>query len=306
MAKLNIYHVFATAVVLIRSRRRRREKNKKRRGRPFWIRPLFADRATNGAYETLVLKMKRVDRQKFFGFVRMSPNRFEHLLELIKPMIMKKNAVRAAIPPDERLAIALRFLARGESQTSLSYYFKIGKSTVCGIVEEVCEAIWTALQDYVRPPQTPEEWLNISRDFESKWNMPHCIGAIDGKNIAIKAPFKSGTLFHNYKSFFSIVLMAICDANYCFTYVDVGNYGSNNDSGVLLNSQMGKDFKERKMNIPEPSNLDGFEGGKLPYFLVGDEIFPLQEWLIKPYSKSALTSEIKQIFNYRQSRASCD
>ena len=37
--------------------------------------------------------------------------------------------------------------------------------------------------------------------------------------------------------------------------------------------------------------------------MVGDEIFPLQEWLINPYSKSALTSEIKQIFNYRQSRA---
>ena len=56
------------------------------------------------------------------------------------------------------------------------------------------------------------------------------------------------------------------------------------------------------MNIPEPSNLDGFQGGKLPYFSVGDEIFLLQEWLIKSYSKSALTSEIKQIFNYRQSR----
>ena len=68
-----------------------------------------------------------------------------------------------------------------------------------------------------------------------------------------------------------------------------------------LNSQIGKGFKERKINIPEPSNLDGFEGGKLPYFLVGDEIFPLQEWLLKPYSKSASASEIKQIFNYRQS-----
>ena len=79
MAKLNIYHLFATAVVLIRSRRRRREKNKKRRGKRFWIRPLLADRATNGAYQTLVLKTKRVDRQKFFGFARTSPNRFEHL-----------------------------------------------------------------------------------------------------------------------------------------------------------------------------------------------------------------------------------
>ena len=78
-------------------------------------------------------------------------------------MVTKKNVVRAPIPPDERLAIALRFLASGESQTSLSFYFKIRKATACGIVEEVCEAIWTALQDYVQPPQTPEEWLNISR-----------------------------------------------------------------------------------------------------------------------------------------------
>ena len=90
MAKLNIYHLFATAVVLICSRHRRRGKDKKRKGRCSWIQPLFADRATNDAYQTLVLKMKGVDRQKFFGFVWMSPNRFDHLLELIKPMIMKK------------------------------------------------------------------------------------------------------------------------------------------------------------------------------------------------------------------------
>lgn len=92
------------------------------------------------------------------------------------------------------------------------------------------------------------------------------------------------------------------NANYCFIYVDVGNYRSNNDSGVFLNSQMVKDLKEWKWTILN--------------FLVGDELFPLQEWLIKPYSKSALTSEsklvlatynllgkTKQIFNYHQSRA---
>ena len=56
---------------------------------------------------------------------------------------------------------------------------------------------------------------------------------------------------------------------------------------------MGQDFKEEKMNIPEPSNLDGFEGRKVPYFFVGDGIFLLQELLIKLYSKSALISEIK-------------
>ena len=50
--------------------------------------------------------MKGKDRE-FFGLLRMSPNWFEDLLKLMKPMIMKKNAVRAPIPPDKRLAVTL-------------------------------------------------------------------------------------------------------------------------------------------------------------------------------------------------------
>ena len=37
-----------------------------------------------------------------------------------------------------------------------------------------------------------------------------------------------------------MVLLTACDAKYCFTMFKVGQYGNNNDSGVLLNSKMGK------------------------------------------------------------------
>ena len=47
-----------------------------------------------------------------------------------------------------KILIWQKFL-KHESPT-LSYYFKIGKATACGMIEEVCEAIWIALQDYVR------------------------------------------------------------------------------------------------------------------------------------------------------------
>lgn len=74
-------------------------------------------------------------------------------------------------------------------------------------------------------------------------------------HIAIKAPFNSGTPYHNYKEFFNIVIMTICDVNYCFNYIDVRNYGSNSNK-VLLNSDIGQISKSNsrghsKMTLPK-------------------------------------------------------
>ena len=92
-----------------------------------------------------------------------------------------------------------------------------------------------------------EERLEVSKKFEEVWNMPHFIGCIDGKHIRVKCPKLSGTLYYNCKGFFSIVLMALCDANYYFTLFDLGQYGSNNNSGILANSEMGNMFEEDQL-----------------------------------------------------------
>ena len=52
-----------------------------------------------------------------------------------------------------------------------------------------------------------------------------------------------------------MVLLAVCDAKYCFTMFDVGQYGSNNDSGVLLNSKMGKNLAQGSLDIPRGTKL---------------------------------------------------
>ena len=87
------------------------------------------------------------------------------------------------------LALTLRYLATGESQQSLSLSYCIGKSTVYQIVSETVLAIYNSLKDpYLKTPSSKEKWLNILARFEDTWNFPHCIGAIDGKNIKIKCP----------------------------------------------------------------------------------------------------------------------
>jgi len=232
----------------------------------------------------------------------MTPDRFDHLLSLVQDKISKKTHIRQPISAAERLAITLRYLATGDSQQSIAFLFKVGHSTVNSIINEVCTVIKDSLHEYITPPYSHNDWKRISVDFEDFWNMPHCLGAIDGKHIAMKKPAHTGTLYHNYKGFFSMVLLAICDARYNFTVVDVGEYGSNNDCGVLLNSKMGKKFDKDRFNVPDPERIPDFND-TLPYFLVGDEIFPLKQWLMRPFAGKQLTDENRKIFNYRLSRA---
>ena len=165
----------------------------------------------------------------------------------------------------------------------------MGRNTVSDIVFETSIAIFESFKlDYLKAPDCPDDWKNISNQFAEYWDFPHAIGAIDGKHIRIECPRKSGTLYYNYKGFYSIVLLAVCDANYCFTLFDIGSYGSNNDSGVLANSEMGMRFASKDFHRPCAENLKGCSYKPLPYFLLGDDIFPLKSWLIKPYPGTKL------------------
>jgi len=199
-------------------------------------------------------------------------------------------------------------LAAGDSVQTIAYHYRIGLSTCHGIIKEVCDALWTTLSPvYLKPPSSEEDFLEVAKGFEKVWDLPHCIGAIDGRHMHIKAPPNSGTEFHNYKGTFSIVLLAVCDANYCFTLVDIGAEGSQSDGGVYRNSTLGKLIKNHEMPEPKPDKLPRSEH-IFPYFYVGDEAFALTETFMIPFGKDYIKGSSKpaiekKIFNYRLSRA---
>lgn len=234
----------------------------------------------------------------------MSPDTFQHLLTLVGPIITKKDThLREAIGAAERLSLTIHYLAYGDSQQSLSFAYRISRSSVSSIIHETCAAIWEALKEvYLRPPQHSSAWLAISEEFNTMWNFPHCVGAIDGKHIAMQCPLKSGSLYYNYKGFFSIVLLGVCDAHYSFTYVDIGSYGCNNDSSILNNCELGRAAESGSLCFPPSEPLDGSSSVSVPYFFVGDEAFGLKPWIQRPYPGKNLPED-KRIYNYRLSRA---
>ncbi|KAJ8916993.1 hypothetical protein NQ315_012908 [Exocentrus adspersus] len=200
---------------------------------------------------------------------------FDELKNLLEPHL-RKTSNRPSIPAECRLLLTLRFRRLPIIDCK---FFPNGKINEMDI----------------------RKWKRIADDFLLYWNLPNCVGALDGKHVTVKQPDNSGSLFFNYKKTFSVVLFAVCDATYKFTVVDVGAYGSQSDGGVLKESAFGQKLNTNSLNLPEdtvlPGNTDVF-----PHFFVGDDAFPLKDNLLKPFSGKHLPQN-QHIYNYRISRA---
>lgn len=193
-------------------------------------------------------------------------------------------------------------MATGTNFTDLTYEFLLGKSTIRDIVYTTCSAIWSVMQPREMPEPTTETWLNIAEIFYQTTNFPNCVGAVDGKHVRCINPKNAGSKFFNYKKFFSVVLMAVADANLCFVAIDVGAYGREGDSTVFRDCALGKKLYGGTLNLPEPKHLPGMTTRPQPFVMIGDEAFRLHTNLLRPFPARNLTPT-RRVFNYRLSRA---
>lgn len=239
----------------------------------------------------------------FTNFTRVCNEDFELLISLIGPTISKQDTnYRDAISVNDRLALTLRFLATGDSYTSLMYLFKISKQSISKIVPVVCGALVSALSEYVKTPSNSQEWELVSTGFKNKWQFDHCLGALDGKHVVVQCPVDSGTQYFNYKGHYSIVLMALVDSNYSFLYVNVGCQGRISDGGVFKNCDLWNTTLQSSDSLPADRALPG-RIFAVPYVIVADDAFALHKHIIKPYPGHQQEGSKKRVFNYRVSRA---
>ncbi|XP_030762705.1 protein ALP1-like isoform X2 [Sitophilus oryzae] len=271
----------------------------RRRHRRWGIRPINKKKESEGLFSTLFKDMWKFDAEQFFKYTRMTQNQFKELLALIGKDI-QKDKKRRHISPQERLLITLHYLAEGCSMQEMAWNFRIGKATVHTIIKETCTVLWKRLRPIVLPQPTKKHFIKIEKEFFKRWNIPNCIGAVDGKHINIIAPKHSGSAFFNYKKNFSIILMATCDAYYRFSMVDIGGAGAHHDSAIFRASCLGARLLDGTLDIPKPKSLPKTRI-EIPHFLIGDAAFPLHENILRPYPGTSL-NEKQTIFNYRLSR----
>lgn len=70
------------------------------------------------------------------------------------------------------------------------------------------------------------------------------------KPICINQPPNSGSDFYNYKGYFSVVMMAVVNANYEFIYVDVGKDGCSSDGGSIRDTSFHREIMAKTLHLP--------------------------------------------------------
>ena len=95
-------------------------------------------------------------------------------------------------------------------------------------------------------PVTIEDFQEKILDMEELWQFPFSWAAVDGCHIPIKRPpggQESCKEYHNFKNFYSIVLLALVDANYHFVWGSCGFLGNSHDSVILQSTSFWKKVK---------------------------------------------------------------
>lgn len=295
---------------LLQEQRKQRKKKKKeeeqktaKKRRTVWVRRWLKRRPELGQYRKLLMELRKEDKKGFRNFLRIDYDTYREILHRIEPRIKKFGCnYRHPLSPGLKLAITLRYMAAGDNYHSLMYGFRVAHNTISKLIPEVCDAIIAEFAEEMIPcPSTTEEWKEISQKFSDRWNFHHCLGALDGKHIAMKCPKNEGSMYFNYKKFHSLILMALVDDDYKFTWIEVGSNGSAGDAQVFNNGELKESIDRGSLNFPPPEPLPN-DDKDMPYFIVGDDAFALRKWLMKPYSLRNMTRG-QRIFNYRLSRA---
>ena len=90
--------------------------------------------------------------------------------------------------------------------------------------------------------------------------------------------------------------MRLVDADYKLIWADVGANVSTSDCVVFNKSNLKDAFETGYIGFPDAEPLLS-DHIPISYFVIGEDAFPLREWLVKPFSLRHMADQ-ERCFNY--------
>lgn len=207
---------------------------------------------------------------------------------------------RSCVQIQKQVAIAIWKLATGDEYRTISHLFGVGLSTVCNCVQDFCNAVIKVLLPVHITCPDAEKLVHKAAVFQRRWRVPQCVGAIDGIHIPIIAPEEYPRDYYNRKGWRSVVLQAVVDGRGLFWDVCVGFPGSVNSARVLKQSHLWEVLSDGEYLSQNKVTISGCDVG---HYLIGDPAYPMQNWLMKPFSDTGRLNPEQHTYNYRLSSA---
>jgi hypothetical protein len=229
---------------------------------------------------------------EFKQIVRVEKRTFQYLLNLIKynPIFVNesRNTQKSVWV---QLLIALDRLGTNGNGSTIGRIARgggIGNGTVTLYTNRVIKALLSIKDTFIRWPSA-EERNNISDNFSAKYNLPGCVGVVDGTNAIIaQRPKIDGPTYWNRKGFYGINCQIVCDDQKRILFYQVGWPGSVGDSRAFRNSDIGM--------VPE-NYFSAIE------YLLGDSAYTLSKHMLTPYIAPSCYVDINRRFNEQFSTA---
>jgi len=244
-------------------------------------------------WEVDVPRFTEAQFQKEF---HVSKRTFNYLCNALKPTLMKKDAnLRVIISLEKRIAVALALLASKNEYASIAQTFGIGKSTVCVLFKQFCNAVVDILFGKVVQLPSGPGFREEADKFELRYMFPDSIGVVGATHLPVATPRNCGSGYTNSSGWNSIVLLGVAGYNNKLGYVCIGQPGSTDNTAVLKASQLYKTAQKGKL-FPTDEDL---------HFLA-DHTFPLQNWLLTPYRADESDREsFKSLNQYLKNAHKC-
>ncbi|XP_060776402.1 uncharacterized protein LOC132885894 [Neoarius graeffei] len=233
--------------------------------------------------------------------LRVSRELSEYISSRVRHVLGRRNTnYHLCVPNQKQVAIAIWKLATGGEYRTISHLFGVGVSTVFNCVQDFCNTvIKVLLPAHITCPDA-ERLAEMAALFQSHWRVPQCVGAIDGSHIPIIAPEEYPRDYYNWKGWHSVVLQAVVDGRGLCWDVCFGFPGSVHDTRVLKQSHLWEVLSDGEFLGQSKLTISGCEVG---HYLIGDPAYPMQNWLMKPFSDTGRLTPEQHTYNYRLSSA---